>query len=394
MAAESSSDIVAVLPESEQGDACIMQRAVRLSERAKRRTAPNPWVGAVIVAGDGKTILGEGFHSGAGQPHAEPEAFRDAEARGHTDFSEATLYCTLEPCHRGPGKRTPPCDELIRAKKVRRCVVGHVDPDPTFGGAGVQLMRDAGIIVDVGVEEKAVQNSLRAYCHHRRTGRPYVVAKIATSLDGRIACEDKTSQWITKTAARQDAHRLRADSQAILVGSGTAVVDKPSLTVRLPEDPGLKQQPMRVVLDTRGRVLEGPLLDTKVAPTLIFTNKELCSAAALEKWKASGVEYCEVPLAPGDGKHLDLSCVLKELAKRGVLQLMVEGGAVVQGELLREGFVDELRVYFGATLLGSTAQPWAQTALTSTIGDAKFWHLREVRKLDDDVCLEYERINA
>merc|ERR1719203_1409155 len=173
-----------------------------------------------------------------------------------------------------------------------------MDPDPKFGGAGVRMMRDVGIIVDVGVAEKEVQASLRSYFHHRRTGMPYVVAKIATSLDGRIACADKSSQWITKTAARQDAHRLRADSQAILVGSGTAVQDKPSLTVRLPEDPGLVKQPLRVVLDTRGRITEGPLMDTATAPTLIFTSS-LCSPAARERWKACGVQHCEVPLVEG-----------------------------------------------------------------------------------------------
>eukprot|EP00747_Dinoflagellata_sp_TGD_P209963 gnl/TRDRNA2_/TRDRNA2_83318_c0_seq1.p1 gnl/TRDRNA2_/TRDRNA2_83318_c0~~gnl/TRDRNA2_/TRDRNA2_83318_c0_seq1.p1 ORF type:complete len:406 (+),score=60.96 gnl/TRDRNA2_/TRDRNA2_83318_c0_seq1:52-1218(+) len=375
----------------------FMLRAVHLAERAKRRTSPNPWVGAVIVAADGKTILGEGFHTGPGCPHAEVEAFRDAEKNGHTDFSDATLYTTLEPCHRGPGKRTPPCDELVVAKKVKRCVVGHVDPCPKHGGAGCGFIRDHSIPVDVGIAEQDVCSSLRAYFHHRSTDRPYVVVKIATSLDGRIACADGSSQWITKVAAREDAHRLRADSQAILIGSGTALKDRPSLTVRLPEDPGLRTQPLRVVLDTRGRVMEGPLLDTKVAPTLMFTSKELCSSKAREVWKERGVDCCDVPLAePGDAspttQRLDLRAVLTELASRGVLQLMVEGGAVLQGELLRMGLCEEIRLYLGATLLGSSAQPWAQTPLTSTISDARFWRLRDVRKLKDDVCLEYVRL--
>jgi len=377
-------------------DTRLMLRALRLSETARRRTSPNPWVGALLVAEDGKTILGEGYHSGPGRPHAEVEAFRDADARGHTDYSAATLYTTLEPCHRGPNKRTPPCDELVCSRKVRRCVVGHVDPDPTFGGAGVKQMRDAGIRVDVGVAETEVQASLRAYFHHRGHSVPYVVAKIASSLDGRIACADKTSQWITKGAAREDAHRLRADSQAILVGSGTAVQDRPSLTVRLPEDPGLVEQPMRVVLDTRGRVREGPLMDTSVAPTLIFTSAEHCSAEARALWQSRGVQCCDVPVVGGGegdgaGARLDLRAVLRQLAKRGVMQLMVEGGAVLQGNMLREGLCDELRVYLGATLLGSSALPWAQTELTATIKDAKFWKLRTVRQLADDVCLEYER---
>jgi len=361
-------------------DVEFIRRALRISEIAKRRTAPNPWVGAVLVAADGTTVLGEGFHKGPGQPHGEVEAFRDADRRGVSEeqIKGATLYTTLEPCHRGPGKRTPPCDELVVSRRVRRCVVGHVDPDLIFGGAGVQMMREAGVIVDVGVAEADVKKSLRAYLHHRSSGLPYVVVKIATSLDGRIGCADKTSQWITKTAARQD---------------------NPSLTVRLTEDPNMAKQPLRVVLDTRGQVREGHLMDTATAQTLIFTSKELCSPEARKVWEAKGVQHCNVPLADAPlkagakeaTKCLDLQAVLKELAQRGVMQLMVEGGAVVQGEFLRQGLCDELRMYLGATLLGSSAQPWAQTELTSTIGDAKFWRLRGLRQLDDDVCLEYER---
>eukprot|EP00438_Fugacium_kawagutii_P023713 Skav228040 [mRNA] locus=scaffold1188:109763:112796:+ [translate_table: standard] len=179
--------------------------------------------------------------------------------------------------------------------------------------------------------------------------RPYVVLKIATSLDGRVACEDKTSQWITQAGeARKDAHGLRADSQAILVGwslgsmSGrwqgvVAVVEgylegtpRPSLTVR--PDPGLRSQPLRVVLDSRGRVREGPLMDTKMAPTLIFTS-EKCSEDAKKRWQECGVDFVEVPMV---SERLDLSRVLSELGNRGVLQLMVEGGAVLQGQMLKE----------------------------------------------------------
>jgi len=378
-------------------DETFMRRALQLSERGRRITAPNPWVGAVIVAEDGITVIGEGFHKGPGLAHAEVEAFRDAEGRGHQDFSKTTLYTTLEPCHRGPGKRTGPCDELVVGKGVRRCVIGHVDPDPRFGGAGIAFLKEKGVCVDVGVLETEIKHSLRAYLHHRSTGLPYVVIKIATSLDGCIGCADGTSQWITKAAAREDAHRLRADSQAILVGSGTALQDKPSLTVRLPEDPGLHAQPLRVVLDTRGRVLEGPLLNVQQAPTLILTSRDLCMTESRAKWTESGVECCDVPLADNTGgssgrpARLDLDAVLHKLASRGVLQVMVEGGAILQGELLRLGMCQELRVYLGATLLGSSAQPWARTELTSTIGEAKFWRLHACRCLDDDVCMEYVR---
>ncbi|CAJ1357269.1 unnamed protein product [Effrenium voratum] len=363
-------------------DEQFMLRALSQGQLGRRVTAPNPWVGAVVVK-EG-CVLGEGYHKGPGTPHAEVEAFRDAEAKGVSDFTGATLYTTLEPCHRGPGKRTPPCDELVVAKKVKRCVIGHVDPDPSFGGVGVGFLREAGIEVDVGISEEKVRDSFRSYLHHRQTGRPYVVLKIAMSLDGRVACEDKTSQWITQAEARQDAHQLRADSHAIMVGSGTALQDQPSLTARL--DPAPKQ-PLRVVLDSRGRVLEGPLMDTKLAPTLIFTSQE-CKEDSKKRWRDSGVDFCEVLLVDG---RLDLLSVLAELGRRGVLQLMVEGGALLQGQLLKEGLCEELRVYMGATLLGSSALPWAQTPLTSTIKEAQFWQLRDLRRVGNDVCLEYLR---
>mmetsp|Transcript_95335 Transcript_95335/g.208508 ORF Transcript_95335/g.208508 Transcript_95335/m.208508 type:complete len:395 (+) Transcript_95335:33-1217(+) len=387
-------DAEANAPSTDEG---FMRRAVGIAEKAKRRTAPNPWVGAVIVASDGKTILGEGYHHGPGQAHGEVEAFRDADKKGVTEeqLKGATIYTTLEPCHRGPGKRTPPCDELVCSRKVRRCVIGKVDPDPTFGGAGVQTMKEAGVQVDVGIAEFDVQNSLRSYFHQRSTGTPYVVVKIATSLDGCIGCADKTSQWITGPQAREDAGWLRADSQAILVGSETAIKDKPRLTVRVPGDPDMASPPLRVVLDTKGRVRDGPLMDTTEVPTLIMTSKEHCPEDARSLWSSKGLQVCDIPLDPStsteEGPRLNLEAVLKELAKRGVMQLMVEGGAVLQGELIKRNLVQELRVYIGATLLGSSAQSWARTPLTSTISDAKFWKLRTVRQLGNDVCMEYEK---
>merc|ERR1719161_2357444 len=146
-----------------------MRKAIELAAIAKRCTAPNPPVGAVVVAADGITILGEGFHTGPGKPHAEPESVKNAESRGTTDFTGCTIYTTLEPCHRGPGKRTPPCDELIVNRGFRRCVIGYVDPDPVFGGAGVEFLEEKGIDVVVlgGVTEEEIKDSLRAYTHHR-----------------------------------------------------------------------------------------------------------------------------------------------------------------------------------------------------------------------------------
>src|SRR5215211_5822293 len=240
-----------------------MARAVALAAGVRRRTAPNPWVGAV-VARDG-VVVGEGATEPPGGPHAEVVALRAAReaARG------ATVYVTLEPCvHHG---RTPPCGDALIAAGVARVVVAAEDPDPRVAGEGIARLRAAGIDVTRGPRADAVVRQLAPYLHHRRTGRAFCLLKTATSVDGRTAAADGSSQWITGPIARADAHGLRADSQAIVVGAGTALADRPALTVR-DIDPPVRVPPARVLLDARGRVpAAGPLFDTALAPTLVLT---------------------------------------------------------------------------------------------------------------------------
>src|SRR5690242_13153488 len=213
-------------------DEAAMAEAVALGERGRLTAAPNPWVGCVVVA-DGE-IVGRGFHRRAGEPHAEVHALREAgdRARG------ATAFVTLEPCaHQG---RTPPCAPAMVEAGVRRVVVAVFDPDERVAGRGVEILRAAGVTVDVGAGAEAAAHSLAPYLHHRRTGRPLCLLKTAASIDGRTAAADGTSQWITGPEARADAHRLRAQSGAVVVGAGTAVADRPTLTWRdLTFDDGL-----------------------------------------------------------------------------------------------------------------------------------------------------------
>ena len=379
-----------------------MLHALRLAERGRFSTAPNPWVGCVIVAEDGESILAQGFHERKGGKHAEAAALADAAARGvgRDAMERATCYVTLEPCHRGPGKTTPPCDEALVASGLRHVHIALVDPDPTFGMAGVDHLRAHGVEVTVGTAADAVAASLRPYLHQRRTKRPYVVLKVASTTDGAIACEDLTSQWITGPEARAHSQQLRASSQAILVGSGTALADSPRLTVRVapddlpetaagewlpPRDGGL----LRVLLDGRGRVADGPLLDAAVAPTVVFTTAASAGTAARAFWEAAdGVEVVEV--APGaDGSGVDLEAVLTELGGRGVIQLMVEGGGGVLGAFLgARGVAQQLRLYVGATALGSSAVRWMQSPLARTIDEAPRWNLLDVHRLGDDACLD------
>src|SRR4051794_35853104 len=244
-------------------DEQLMAQAAQLAERVRRRTPPNPWVGAVVVA-DG-TIVGRGATEPPGQRHAEIVALDEAAgaARG------AILYTTLEPCsHHG---RTGPCVDAILAAGVARVVVAVEDPDLEVAGQGIARLRAGGVPVDVGVGSARVLDHLAPYLHHRRTGRAFCLVKTALTVDGRTAAADGSSQWITGPAARADAHALRADSQAVVVGAGTARADRPSLTVR-DVNPPVQDAPLRVVLDARGRVpATGPLFDADLAPTLVIT---------------------------------------------------------------------------------------------------------------------------
>lgn len=293
----------------ETTDTKRMAMAVDVAASVRTATAPNPWVGAVLVSADGR------FHVGATEPpggrHAEIVALDSARAHGGDDaVSGGVLYVTLEPCaHIG---RTGPCADALIDAGIRRVVVGIADPDPLVAGAGMARLRDAGVAVELGCLAEEVTEQLASYLHHRRTGRPWVVLKLAATLDGRTAAADGTSQWITGPEARADGHRLRAESQAIVVGSGTVAADDPSLTTRLVEGP----DPRRVVL---GTAPEG----ARVHP---------CT-----EWDRD------------DG---DLEDLLDTLAADGVLQVLVEGGATVAGEFHRAGLVDAYVVYLAPALAG------------------------------------------
>jgi diaminohydroxyphosphoribosylaminopyrimidine deaminase/5-amino-6-(5-phosphoribosylamino)uracil reductase len=360
----------------------LMAQAAQLAERARRRTPPNPWVGALVVA-DG-AIVGRGATEPPGERHAEIVALHDAgdAARG------ATLYTTLEPCsHQG---RTGPCVDAILDAGIGRVVVAVEDPDLQVAGAGVARLRAGGVPVDVGIGAAAVRHDLAPYLHHRRTGRAYCLVKTALSVDGRTAAADGSSQWITGPAARADAHGLRADSQAVVVGAGTALADRPSLTVRDVDAP-VEHPPLRVVLDAQGRVpATGPLFDVDLAPTLVITT-DAAPAAAVDEWRAAGAKVEAVPAAPGG---VDLSHALAVLGEHGVLQAMVEGGRTVHGALLAAGLVDRLVVYVGAALLGPDGAPAFAGPNPTTIAHAHRLSLRGATALGDDVRLEYTPVSA
>jgi diaminohydroxyphosphoribosylaminopyrimidine deaminase/5-amino-6-(5-phosphoribosylamino)uracil reductase len=319
-----------------------MGEAIAVASTARRSVSPRPWVGAVVVAPDGRSFAGA--TDGRDGPHAEVVALRAAgdAARG------ATIYVTLEPCsHHG---RTAPCADAVIDAGIARCVVAIEDPDPKVAGRGLARLRAAGVEVEVGLGAAAVTEQLAPYLTHRRTGRPYVVLKLAATLDGATAAPDGSSQWITGPDARADAHRLRADSDAIVVGAGTVRADDPSLTVRLPAGEADGVEPVRVVL---GAAPAG----AKVHPC---------------------VEH--------DG---DLDELLDELGERGVLQVMVEGGASVAADFHRAGLVDRYVVYLAPALMGGNdARGLFAGPGAPTIDDVWRGEIAGVRAVGRDVRID------
>ena len=359
-------------------DEKYMRRAIELGLNGRISAPPNPWVGCVIVQ-DGH-VVGEGFHRFPGEPHAEVNALN---AAGHL-AKGATAYVTLEPCsHYG---RTPPCTIALIQAGVARAVVALQDPDVRVSGKGIEELICAGIKVDVGVEENRAAESLRAYLHHRRTGRPYCIVKAAISLDGRTAAADQSSKWITGQEARADSHQWRVESQAILIGRGTAFIDKPILTARLEGEQ--ERQPIRVVLDTRGSLYPaGPLFDTTIAPTLVMTGLDT-DPSMIMAWQKAGVEVEKIHSAPG-GDGLDLREILTLLGRRGVLQLLVEGGSKLHGGFLAAGLIDRLVLYVGACILGPQGNPLFSIEGPKSINDVTRWRSCGVKNFGNDVRLEY-----
>jgi diaminohydroxyphosphoribosylaminopyrimidine deaminase / 5-amino-6-(5-phosphoribosylamino)uracil reductase len=323
-----------------------MRRALELAEHGAGLASPNPMVGAVIVGEDGN-VAGEGWHEGPGTPHAEVVALRAAGERARG----ATLYVTLEPCsHHG---HTPPCAPVVRDSGVARIVAGTRDPNPIVDGRGLALLRDAGIAVTEGVLAREAARLIEGFARHVTTGLPFVTVKLAASLDGKVAARDGTSRWITGPEAREDVHRLRARSDAIVVGSVTALTDDPSLSVRLPGYRG--RQPLRVIADSTGRTPVVARVFGSGGPVVMATTSR-ASRAVRDAWEAAGGETVVLE-GDDDAGAVDLGALMASLGKRGIQSVLIEGGPTLAWSAIRSDVVDRLVLYIAPKLVGGEAAP-------------------------------------
>ena len=365
-----------------ESDLLFLDAAIELARNGLYSTTPNPRVGCVLVR-DGR-VIGRGWHHRAGGPHAEIEALNDA-ARHSPDQSieGATCYVSLEPCaHHG---KTPPCADALIAARIGRAVIASRDPNPSVAGRGIERMRAAGIAVDV-VERAAALELNKGFFLRFTERRPWVRVKVAASLDGRTAMASGESQWITGAQARADVQYWRARSCAIVTGVGTVLADDPQLNVRDPAyqvDSAIRQ-PLRVVVDSTLRT-------PPAARVLQPPGKALIAATAGQVKQVlvdAGAEVIET-----SGSRVDLAALFANLAARGVNELLVEAGATLTGEVLRQALWDEAIVYAAPKLLGRDARPFAELSV-GRLADAISGTIADVRLVGDDLRLQILRIAA
>ncbi len=345
-----------------------MRRAISLAGTAPR-PHPNPRVGALVLDRKGR-LVAEAAHEGAGRPHAEALALGQAGARA----VDGTVIVTLEPCdHQG---RTPPCTDALIDAGVARVVFGATDPDGRVDGLGMAKLKAVGIEVIGGVLASEAEAADPGYFHHRRTGRPRVTLKTAATLDGQTAAADGTSQWITSAEARADAHALRAEADAVIVGAGTVLADDPRLNVRLPDWDG--PQPLPVVI-AGARPLPP---DAKV-----FARKAL----------VYGPERIEVPAevvaTPAEDGSVDLAAVVDDLGERAIVDVLVEGGATLATAFFAAGLVDRAILYLAAKVAGGLGRPIFNRAFP-TLSAARDVEIIEVRAVGPDLRIEFVALGS
>ncbi len=353
------------------GDIEHMQRAIELARLAPY-TSPNPRVGCVLTRGS--EVIAEGYHRGAGSSHAEIEALSGCDATG------STMFVTLEPCT--VEGRTPPCAPVVSRAGVGRVVVAMTDPDERVSGKGVEALRAAGVEVEVGLCAEEASELNRAYVHQRTTGRALLTLKLALSLDGRFAAADGSSRWITSEATRAYVHERRVEAGAVMTGSGTILADDPSLDVRAVM---ADRQPLKVVLDGRGRVPVSARIFSSPGDVIMVTT-DRSTHEVQTAWKQAGAE---VLIAPETAGKIDVTHVLSQLGQHGVLEAFCEAGPELASALIAADLVDRLEVHHGPLVLG--AGHTLRGIGADSISDAKRFVTRSLRRIADDVVITLEK---
>ena len=359
-------------------DHYCMARALQLARHGNYTTDPNPRVGCVIARD--RQIIAEGWHEYAGGPHAEVMALRQCD-----DPRGATVYVTLEPCdHHG---KTPPCSEALIAAQIGRVVVAMVDPNPRVAGRGVARLRAAGIDVACGLLEDDACALNRGFIQRMTLGRPWVVGKLAMSLDGRTAMASGESRWITSDLARQDVQYLRAMSSAVMTGVATVLADDPALNARLPEEIPVTQ-PWRVVLDSQLRTPPTARMRQIPGPILILTteNAPVARQQALEQ---AGFRIERVPMTTEH--RVDLGAALRRLGEAQLNHVLLEAGPVLSGALLREELVDEWVIYLAPRVLGDEGRGLFHLPGLDRLADSIPLHLEHVRAVGPDLKMIFTK---
>lgn len=359
-------------------DEQFMRQALALAEQARGRTSPNPMVGGVVVKNG--QVVGRGYHARAGSRHGEVAALEDAGAQ----TQGATLYVTLEPCCHY-GKRTPPCTKTVIAAGVRRVVAAMRDPNPLVSGKGLEELRQAAIEVKVGVLEPEAAALNEVYIKYIITKRPFVLLKVAASLDGKIATVTGESRWITNERSRLLAHQLRDQLDAVMVGINTVLRDDPLLTTRLPGGGG--RDPTRIVIDSRLRIpCEAKVLTASPTACIIIATTARGPHDKRRQLEALGAK---VLVIEGDGPRVPLTPLMEQLGAMQVTSILLEGGGELHGAALRAGIVDKVLYFIAPKLLGGrTAPPAIGGEGIARLVEAVTLERMQVERLDDDLLIE------
>lgn len=359
-------------------DELYMRRALELAGRGFGMTSPNPMVGAVVVK-NGK-VLGEGYHKMVGKPHAEVEALKKIS---ETDAAGSTMYVTLEPCnHHG---RTPPCTDLLISRKIARVVVPHADPNPLVAGQGFRVLRKAGVQVDVGLLEKEARRLNEAFITFHTLRRPFITAKWAMTLDGRIATESGESKWITNEKSRMYVHEVRSCVDAVMVGIGTVLQDNPMLNVRLSDYN--RRQPKRIIVDGNLRIpLRAKCLENSYIGECIIATTELAPADKVARLEESGHVVLKLK---GRRGLMDLKELIARLRDFEIQSLLCEGGSSMHGGLLTAKLVDKVIAFVAPKMIGGdeAKRPIAGWGV-ATMKRALVLEDVRTRTFDEDMCLE------